>query len=165
MIVTRLSISPAFAALVIVWMAHSSLALGQIVEIPRAPIRLEISRSAHQVKLCRGDRAIKIYPVAVGRTGWKTPLGQFEVFQMLRDPAWKHPLTGEVFPAGDPGNELGHYWIGFATEGKNFVGFHGTPHPDTVGKSLSHGCIRMYDKDIETLFREVSVGTVVSVLP
>lgn len=63
------------------------------------------------------------------------------------------------------GNELGHYWIGFWTNGKISVGFHGTPHPQTVGKSISHGCIRMYDKDIEELFDEIDVGDTVRVVP
>jgi lipoprotein-anchoring transpeptidase ErfK/SrfK len=152
-------------------------ASGQIVEIPTnddsvAPrefanrrVRLEIKRGAHQVTLYRGEAAVKNYPIAVGRAGWETPLGIFHVFQMLRDPDWKHPLSGKVFPAGEPGNELGRYWIGFAQQGDNCVGFHATPHPNTVGKSLSHGCIRMYEKDIEELFSQVSLGTTVAVLP
>ena len=115
--------------------------------------------------LYRGEAAVKNYPIAVGRAGWETPLGIFHVFQMLRDPDWKHPLSGKVFPAGEPGNELGRYWIGFAKQGDNCVGFHATPHPNTVGKSLSHGCIRMYEKDIEELFSQVSLGTTVAVLP
>ena len=50
--------------------------------------------------------AVKSFPVAVGRTGWETPLGTFHVFQMLRDPDWEHPLTREIFEAGEPGNDL-----------------------------------------------------------
>ena len=137
-----------------------------MVEVPTdKEVRLEISRRAHRATLYHGDRAIRSFPVAVGRAGWETPLGTFHIFQMLRDPDWEHPLTGEIFPAGEPGNELGHYWIGFAKEGNNVVGFHGTPHPTTVGKSLSHGCVRMFDKDIEQLFSHVNVGTLVAVRP
>ena len=152
-------------------------ASAQIVEIPTSndsvaphayaslPTRLEIKRSAHQVTLYRGDEAIKTYSIAVGRAGWETPLGIFHVFQMERDPDWKHPLTGEIFAAGEPGNELGRYWIGFAKQSDNCVGFHATPHPSTVGKSLSHGCIRMHERDIEELLAQVELGTTVKVVP
>lgn len=138
----------------------------QMVEVPTDPqLKLQICRSTHRVMLYCGNHAIKTYSVAVGRAGWETPLGSFKVFQMLRDPIWIHPLTGETFAADDPGNELGHYWIGFAKVGDNCVGFHGTPHPRTVGQSLSHGCIRMYERDIEELFLQVSIGTMVTVVP
>ena len=155
------------ALLAIVSAAQFSIAFGQTVEVPtNAPaVRLEIKRSAHRVTLYQGDRAIKTYPVAVGRVGWETPLGSFHISQMLRNPTWIHPLTGEWFRADDPGNELGHYWIGFAKVGDNVVGFHGTPHPKSIGQSLSHGCVRMYEKDIEELFLRVNVGTLVTVLP
>src|SRR5438132_3307588 len=90
----------------------------QTVEVPTTALRLEIVRSAHQVRLYRGEKSVKSFPVAVGRTGWETPLGTFHVFQMLRDPDWEHPLTREIFEAGEPGNELGRYWIGFAKQGE-----------------------------------------------
>jgi lipoprotein-anchoring transpeptidase ErfK/SrfK len=84
---------------------------------------------------------------------------------MLQEPAWIHPLTGMAFPASDSHNPLGHYWIAFWTDGKDCIGFHGTRHPKTVGKPSSHGCIRMYDKDIEELFWQVRLGTPVTVAP
>jgi lipoprotein-anchoring transpeptidase ErfK/SrfK len=152
--------------------AGVSSASGQIIEIPTvsdqlapAPIRLEVSRGRHEVALYRGDTEIKTYPIAVGRPGWETPLGDFRVFQKIENPAWKHPITGKIFPAGAPGNELGRYWIGIWTNGKIAVGFHDTPHPKTVGKSVSHGCLRMLQKDIAELFGEVNIGTPVSVMP
>ena len=103
--------------------------------------------------------------VAVGRAGWETPEGNFHVYQKVRDPIWEHPLTREVFRSGEHGNELGHYWIGFWSDGNIAIGFHGTPHPETVGKALSHGCVRMFAKDIGELFGQVSIGTLVSVVP
>ncbi|UBF25811.1 L,D-transpeptidase [Kovacikia minuta CCNUW1] len=85
--------------------------------------------------------------------------------QKIRDPIWIHPLQkGVVIPGGDPENPLGRYWIGFWTDGKNWIGFHGTPNPKSVGRPASHGCVRMYNKDIEDLFKQVSLGTVVKVV-
>lgn len=139
----------------------------QVIDIPTspAPERLELSRSRRALTLYRGEVALKTYRVAVGRPGWETPLGQFHVFQMVRDPAWKHPLTHKIFPSGAAGNELGHYWIGFSTDGDTAIGFHGTPHPETVGRAASHGCVRMHERDIAELFQLVAIGTVVSVVP
>ncbi|XGV96871.1 MAG: L,D-transpeptidase [Leptolyngbya sp. BL-A-14] len=128
-------------------------------------VRLEIRLSRRQVALFRGDTLVKNYPIAVGRPGWETPVGSYEVKQMIKNPTWVHPLQkGVVIPGGDPENPLGRYWIGFWTDGKNWIGFHGTPTPRSVGRAASHGCIRMYNKDVEELFKQVTIGTVVTVV-
>ncbi len=128
-------------------------------------LRLEIKLSQRRVTLYRGDTVVKRYPIAVGRPGWETPTGTFKVLQKLKNPSWIHPLKkGVSIPGGDPENPLGKHWIGFWTDGKNWIGFHGTPNPGSVGTAASHGCIRMYNKDIEELFQKVSLGTVVSVV-
>lgn len=145
-----------------------SNAFGQIVEVPTLNpnvVRLELNRSRREVTLYRGALRVGIYPVAVGRSGWETPSGEFRIFQIRKNPSWRHPLTGEIFGPGDPQNELGHYWIGFGSNDGGLIGFHDTPHPETVGKPVSHGCVRMFEKDIARLFREVRMGTVVTVLP
>ena len=129
------------------------------------PIRLKISLSRRQVTLYRENTPIKSYPIAVGRKGWETPTGNFEVTQMIQNPKWINPITGKAIPGGDPENPLGRYWIGFWTNGRDWIGFHGTPNPESVGRPASHGCIRMYNKDVEELFSQVSVGTPVTVVP
>lgn len=128
-------------------------------------LRLEIRLSRRQVTLYRGDTPVKSYPIAVGRPGWETPTGSYEVKQMIKNPTWVHPLRkGVVIPGGDPENPLGRYWIGFWTDGKNWIGFHGTPTPRSIGRAASHGCVRMYNKDVEELFKQVTMGTVVTVV-
>jgi lipoprotein-anchoring transpeptidase ErfK/SrfK len=126
--------------------------------------RLEISLSRRRVTLYQGETRIKSYPIAIGREGWETPKGNFYVMQMLKNPTWIHPLTGKAFPSRHPDNPLGGYWIGFWTNGKNWIGFHGTSNPETVGTAASHGCIRMYNQDIQELFRYVGLGTPVKVV-
>jgi len=123
------------------------------------PLQLIISLSQRKVTLYRGKHKVKSFSIAVGRKGWETPTGEFKVAQMFRDPAWAHPLKkGIVIPGGDPKNPLGRYWIGFWTDGKNWIGFHGTPNPKSIGTAASHGCIRMYNKDIAELFPQVTMG-------
>lgn len=104
------------------------------------------------------------YPIAVGKAGWETPKGIFEVIEMQRNPAWQHPWNGKIIPPG-PENPLGARWIGFWTDGKNFIGFHGTPQEHLVGQAVSHGCIRMLNKDVLALYAQVGVGTPVKVEP
>lgn len=125
--------------------------------------RLEISLKHRRLTLYRGDTKIKSYPIAIGQLGWETPTGRFQVIDMKEDPAWINPLTKQLIPGGSPKNPLGHYWIAFYTDGSNWIGFHGTPETETVGKAASHGCIRMYNEDVEELFYQVSTGTPVSV--
>lgn len=126
--------------------------------------RLEVNLSHRQVSLYLGKNLIRSYPIAVGRRNWETPVGKFQVLQLLQNPKWIHPMTGKAIAGGTPDNPLGKYWIGFWTNGRNWVGFHGTPNPETVGKEASHGCLRMYNKDIEELFQLVSRGTPVTVV-
>jgi lipoprotein-anchoring transpeptidase ErfK/SrfK len=127
--------------------------------------RLEIDLSDRRLTLYQGNDLVKSYPIAVGRRDWQTPVGAFQVVQMIRNPAWMNPLTRAVIPGGNPNNPLGRYWIGFWTDGQNWVGMHGTPNPESIGQAASHGCIRLYNRDIQELFTQVSVGTPVTVVP
>ncbi|MBE9010748.1 L,D-transpeptidase [Pseudanabaenaceae cyanobacterium LEGE 13415] len=132
-------------------------------EPTKQPLRLEIRLRQRRVTVFQGDRKIKSYPIAVGKPGWETPTGNFTIKQKIRDPEWIHPMNGSRIPGGDPENPLGRRWIGFWTDGKNWIGFHGTPNPESIGTAASHGCIRMYNRDVEELFGKVSLGTEVIV--
>jgi lipoprotein-anchoring transpeptidase ErfK/SrfK len=127
--------------------------------------RLEVSISRRTVTAFHGEISLKTYPVAVGRSGWSTPVGNHRVLQTIEYPAWQNPFTGDVIASKDPENPLGDRWIGFWTDGKDWSGFHGTPNRASVGTAASHGCIRMYNEDVRELFSQVAVGTVVKVSP
>ncbi len=127
--------------------------------------RLEVSISRRTVTAFHGEIALKTYPVAVGRQGWSTPIGNHRVLQTIEYPAWQNPFTGDVIPSRDPENPLGDRWIGFWTNGKDWSGFHGTPNRSSVGTAASHGCIRMYNEDVRELFSQVTIGTIVKVSP
>jgi L,D-transpeptidase ErfK/SrfK len=130
-----------------------------------APLRLELDLSQRKVTLFRAGEVFKSYPVAVGRSGWETPTGKFKIETMYRDPVWINPFTGEVITGGDQDNPLGRRWLGFHKDGKNWAGFHGTNRVNSIGTAASHGCVRMFEKDVEELFSLVSVGTPVTVKP
>ncbi|WP_009632488.1 L,D-transpeptidase [Synechocystis sp. PCC 7509] len=125
---------------------------------------LVLKLSDRRVYLYRGDKLATSYPVAIGKAGWETPVGSYKVMEMQRDPVWEHPWTGKLVPPGAK-NPLGARWIGFWTDGKNFIGFHGTPQEKLVGQAVSHGCVRMRNQDILALYAQVDVGTPVTVNP
>ncbi len=127
-------------------------------------LHLVIKLSDRRVYVYRQQQLLTSYPIAVGREGWETPTGQYQVIQKIQEPAWQHPFTGEIIPPG-PENPLGMRWIGFWTDGTNYIGFHGTPNEDTVGQAASHGCIRMLNQDVQLLFDKVTIGTPVIVEP
>lgn len=128
------------------------------------PVELILRLGERQLYVYRGNTLETTFPVAVGKPGWETPTGQFEVSYMLDQPGWTNPFTGEVVPPG-PNNPLGERWIAFWTDGQNEIGFHGTPNRGSIGQAASHGCVRLYNEDIRELYTLVSPGTRVTVVP
>lgn len=126
--------------------------------------RLVLKLQERRVYLYQGDEVLISYPVAIGKKGWETPTGNFQIIQKVRQPSWQHPWNGTIFPPG-PENPLGERWIGFWTDGKNYIGFHGTPGENLIGQAVSHGCVRMRNRDVKTLFELVKMGTPVIVEP
>jgi lipoprotein-anchoring transpeptidase ErfK/SrfK len=141
---------------------------------------LVLDRSARLLTVLEAGRELRRFPVAVGRPGWETPVGRFEVIELVANPTWEHPATGVHVPPG-PDNPLGSRWIGFhhdcegrrgfngvevlKVEGCVSSGFHGTPQRESVGRAVSHGCVRLLDEHVRELFDLVSLGTPVTVLP
>lgn len=133
---------------------------------------LDLGRRRLYVRDKKSGRARQLasYPVAIGREGWETPTGEFAVREKIVDPDfvvfdWNNPrkVTRRIPPG--PENPLGLRWIGFASAYGWGIGFHGTPNPELLGQAVSHGCVRMRNSDVLTLFDLVSVGTPVLVRP
>ncbi|MFQ4135301.1 L,D-transpeptidase [Nodosilinea sp. PGN35] len=137
----------------------STLALAPAAE----DVRLEIHLRRREVLVYQGETVTNRYPVGVGRAGWETPVGTFQVRQMREHPTWISPFNGQRIPGGDARNPLGTRWIGFWTDGNNWIGFHGTRNPATVGRNSSHGCLHMHRADLEALYQQVRLGTAVTV--
>ena len=119
-----------------------------------------VRRESRRLQLWRGMRLVATFPVAFGTVWYPTPLGSYRVVSKLRHPTWNPPSSpwaaglGPVPPG--PANPLGTRWIGTSAPG---IGIHGTPAPWTVGTAASHGCIRMYMRDVEWLFERVNIGS------
>lgn len=112
------------------------------------------------------------HPVSVGRMDWETPLGATRVVAKQKNPAWYPPrslrqeaaASGQTLPEvvkPGPDNPLGRYAMRLGVPGYLI---HGTNKPYGVGMRVTHGCVRMYPEDIETLFAGIEVGTPVQIL-
>lgn len=125
---------------------------------------LVVDLSDRQVLLYKNGVLQVQYGIAVGKEGWETPIGSFQILSMQENPVWQNPITGETVTNVSE-NPLGSRWIGFWTDGKHQIGFHGTNQEELIGQAVSHGCIRMRDPEIQALFTQVTPGTPVIVQP
>jgi L,D-transpeptidase catalytic domain/Putative peptidoglycan binding domain len=125
-----------------------------------------ILRESKRLLFYRKDKLVRRFGIATGQASYPTPLGDYEITNLQRDPWWYPPPSGwaadsEPVPPG-PGNPLGTRWMGISAP---YVGIHGTPASASIGYSASHGCIRMRISDAEWLFTQVELGTPVFILP
>ena len=123
-----------------------------------AVLAILIDKSDNVLTLRQDGKILKTYAVATG-TNNSTPVGTFKIVNKLENPTWYKP-GGGVYPAGDKKNEIGTRWMGLSKKG---YGIHGTIVPDSIGKQVSAGCIRMKNEEVEELFKIVPTGTPVTI--
>jgi L,D-transpeptidase ErfK/SrfK len=121
-----------------------------------------------------GRPVVETHPISVGQMDWKTPIGVTTIVRKEKMPTWyppksvrdKHLADGDVLPAAippGPKNPLGEYAMRLGIPGGAYL-IHGTNNPVGVGMQITHGCIRLYPEDIESLFKEVPVGMTVRIV-
>jgi L,D-transpeptidase ErfK/SrfK len=109
------------------------------------------------------DQLTDILPVAIGLKTWRTPTGQFRIKNKIKNPVWYMPkemanklsIKREIIPAG-PLNPLGDMWIGLDIP---HIGIHSTNQPMSIGRPLSHGCMRLYPWHAKEFFDNVEINT------
>lgn len=123
---------------------------------------LAVSRSKKELRYFVKERLVKTYRVAIGRIGFETPAGLYEIRSKAVNPAWYVPkeawagdLAGKIIPPGDPENPLKARWMGFW----DGAGIHGTAESSSIGSAASHGCIRMTVSDVIDLYPRVPLHT------
>lgn len=121
-----------------------------------------IDKSKHRLQVYLNGYVIYSFPVATGR-GSLTPEGEFQIANKLYHP-WYMP---KKIPGGDKRNPFGTRWMGLSVPGTGGYkyGIHGTNRPWSIGRSVSSGCIRMRNKDIEWLYLHIAIGTPVTIHP
>jgi len=110
-------------------------------------IRIEIDIVKHSLTVFENNEIIKRFPVGVGKSSTPSPLGEWRVVQKSLN--W--------------GNGFGTRWMGLNVPW-GIYGVHGTNKPYSVGRSESHGCIRMRNKDVEALYPLIPYGTIVKIV-
>jgi len=161
----------------------SNLTAGAMVKVPNAEFPLRQARAAF-VKILLAERLLQAFdeetnllaqfPCSIAQRVDKRPVGELHVEVTAANP--NYTFNPEVFPESaearelgrklilppGPNNPVGTVWIGLDRPG---YGIHGTPRPEDVGRTESHGCFRLANWNAEYLFRMVRIGTPVFVEP
>jgi len=156
---TALKLSRLAVAAAAMAAAQAGAQNAQHVQAAAAPVRtIVVSLQDRKLALVEDGRAVRVYPVAVGKPSTPSPVGTFTIERRVVNPTYYH--GGRVIPPG-PRNPVGNRWMGLSIRG---YGIHGTDVPSSIGKAVSHGCIRMSRGDLEQLFALVSVGDKVELI-
>jgi len=118
-------------------------------------------------------RVIAHFPCSIAAKEEKRPVGTLTVANVALNPNYTYDPAnfpeldaqqrgyGKLIIPPGPNNPVGVAWIGLSKPG---YGIHGTPHPEDIGRTESHGCFRLANWNAERLARMVEIGTPVEVI-
>ncbi|MBO9610083.1 MAG: L,D-transpeptidase family protein [Paenibacillaceae bacterium] len=112
---------------------------------PEVSIQIDVVRN--RLTLFIDGVPFKKYPIALGKPGTPTPVGEWKVVNKSKN--W--------------GKGFGSRWIGLNVPWGTF-GIHGTNRPHSIGSDASHGCVRMLNRHVEELYNLVPIGTIVNIM-
>nr|WP_314444027.1 L,D-transpeptidase [uncultured Sphingomonas sp.] len=154
--------------------AGASFAAGETIKVvrPRSTeietkvARIEVDKGRSEVRAFDADGALLAsYPGTIGSDRFPSPSGSMEVRAVAPAPTYYFDPSGRDWGpdkrltiAAGPNNPVGGTWIDLSKEG---YGIHGSPDPRLIGKTASHGCVRLTNWDAAELGRAVEQGTVV----
>jgi lipoprotein-anchoring transpeptidase ErfK/SrfK len=175
--------SPAFLRRLNPGVDWTALLPGVVIKVPAVGTftttanvaRLDLRLSEHVLEaLDESGHIVLHFPVSIARNVEKRPVGELHVTVAIHDPVytWDPELFPEspesrtlghklILPPG-PNNPVGLAWIGLDRTG---YGIHGTPEPENVGRTESHGCFRLANWDALALIDLVWVGMPVDIEP
>ncbi len=128
--------------------------------------RIEVDKGEDAVRAYAEDGTLLArYPATVGSRSFPSPSGSMEVRAVAPEATYHFDPEGRdwgpdeqlTIPAG-PNNPVGGIWIDLSKDG---YGIHGSPDPQLIGKTASHGCVRLTNWDAKELAEAVSQGTTV----
>jgi lipoprotein-anchoring transpeptidase ErfK/SrfK len=125
---------------------------------PQQPpdLRLEVNLAERELYVYRNGERIDTHGVAVGSKEWPTPTGEWTISQVVWNPEWIPPDESwaedrEPKKPGEKDNPLGRAQLVYALPNS----IHGTNAPDSIGKAVSHGSIRVTNEVAIELARQV----------
>jgi lipoprotein-anchoring transpeptidase ErfK/SrfK len=133
--------------------------------------RIEIDKKRKTLRAFTKDgQLLAVFPASIGSKEKPAPDGSYKITSVARNPTYRYnpeyrfkgvksskPFT--IKPG--PNNPVGSVWINLSLKG---YGIHGTPDPGKIGKTESHGCIRLTNWDANTLASMVEKGATVAFL-
>jgi lipoprotein-anchoring transpeptidase ErfK/SrfK len=138
-----------------------------------ASLRVNLGETSIEA-LDASGRVIAFFPCSIAKDKNKRPNGRLVVKSVVPDPdytfdpelfkdsaAEEHITHKMTLPPG-PRNPVGTAWIGLSLPG---YGIHGTPEPENISRTQSHGCFRLANWNANKVLRMVRVGTPVDVEP
>jgi lipoprotein-anchoring transpeptidase ErfK/SrfK len=132
---------------------------------PGSDIRVVVSKSRLSLTVDNGDDLLFFAPVTAGSEHDPLPLGNWKVRGVSRNPVFHYnpalfwdanPQNAKATIAAGPNNPVGLVWIDLT---KEHYGIHGTPDPEKIGTTHSHGCVRLTNWDALTVAGLVKPGT------
>ena len=137
--------------------------------LPTRVTTIEVDKTHRQVRAMDATGAVvAVYPATIGSTERPAPSGSFTVKGVAKNPVYTYDpsrLTfgdktmGKLTIKPGPNNPVGVVWIDLSIP---TYGIHGTPDPRLVGKTASHGCVRLTNWDALQLASAVKPGTKVN---
>ena len=146
---------------------------GEAIVVPNlasaAPLakaaRVVVDKSDSTVTLFdAADAVIAQFPASTGSGRDPLPLGEWKILGVARNPEFKYnpklfwdadPAHAKATIPPGPNNPVGVAWVALS---KPHYGIHGTPEPSKIGKTQSHGCIRLTNWNVEAMGHSVSPG-------
>jgi lipoprotein-anchoring transpeptidase ErfK/SrfK len=128
--------------------------------------RIDVDKQANELRAySESGSLVATYPTTVGSNIHPSPNETLQVLAVAPDPTYHFDPSGrtwgpdeELTIAPGPNNPVGTVWIDLSRDG---YGIHGTPEPKLIGKTSSHGCVRLTNWDAIELSRAVAKGTTV----
>lgn len=137
---------------------NHTIRLGQRLKITKAEFCVVVDKSQNILTLKSDGNILKTYRVSTGKNS-STPVGNFKITNKVVNPVWY--TQGAVVPPDSPDNILGSRWMGISKAG---YGIHGTRDPQSIGRNVTAGCVRMDNTDVEELYSIVPEGTEVVIV-
>ena len=131
--------------------------------------RIEVMKAARTLKaLDKDGKLLAFYPASIGSKEKPAPSGEYTVRTVAENPTYTYnpefrfkgvKATEKLTIKPGPNNPVGVAWIDLSLE---TYGIHGTPEPKKIGKTYSHGCVRLTNWDAKELAGLVGKGTKVA---